>query len=135
MRRLLYIIIGVVLLGMISCRSVQEVEHVRWHYVDRWHTDSIYIHDTDSVFVKQEQKNDTIRIVEEKWKIRERIREVRDTLTVMEHDTIVITHTELVEKRLTPWQQAQMKVGYIAIILLGGVVAVWLYGIYKKYIR
>lgn len=120
---------------MVSCRSVQEMEHVRWHYVDRWHTDRIYIHDTDSVSIRQEQKNDTVRIVEEKWKIRERIREVHDTLTVMVHDTIVITHTELVEKRLTPWQQAQMQVGYIAIILLGGVVAVWLYGIYKKYIR
>ncbi len=117
---------------MVSCRSVQEVEHVRWHYVDRWRTDSIYIHDTDSVFVKQEQKNDTVRIVEEKWKIRERIREVHDTVAVMEHDTIVVTKTEYVEKRITPWQQAQMKVGLMTIILLGGVVAVWLYEIYKK---
>ena len=130
MRRLLYIIIGVLFLCMVSCRSAQEMEHVRWHYVDRWHTENIYIHDTDSVFVKQELKNDTVRIVEEKWKIRERIREVHDTVTVIEHDTIV--RTELVEKRLTPWQQAQMKVGYIAIVLLGGVVAVWLYEIYKK---
>lgn len=130
MRRLLYIIIGVVLLCMVSCRSVQEMEHVRWQYVDRWHTDSIYIHDIDSVFIKQEQKNDTVRIVEEKWKIRERIREVHDTVTVIEHDTIV--RTELVEKRLTPWQQVQMKVGYIAIVLLGGVVV---YEIYKKKFR
>lgn len=120
---------------MVSCRSVQEMEHVRWRYVDRWHTENIYIHDTDSVFVKQEQKNDTVRIVEEKWKIRERIREVHDTVTVIEHDTIVVTNTELVEKRLTPWQQAQMKIGLIAIVLLGGVVAMWLYEIYKKYIR
>lgn len=117
MRGLPYIIIGVLLMCMASCRSVRETEgHSSVQYVDRWHTDSVWVHDVDSVFVKEETRHDTVTLTVERWKVRERIRTVHDTLTVILTDTVL--REKVVEREPGIWQRAQTGMGRMLIVLV-----------------
>ena len=86
---------------LVSCRSVKYVP------VETIKTDSIYvnkiqrdsIHRLDSIFVLV--KGDTVRVEKYKYLYRDRL--VRDTLRVVERDTIREPYP--VEKQLTRWQQ------------------------------
>lgn len=119
-------------LCMASCQSVREIQTIRTEYVDRWHTDSVYIHDTDSIFIKQEQRHDTIIQTVEKWKVSTKIKLVRDTVSVIKTDTIRSTEVVEVEKKLSWTQQAYIGFGkaFLLICLVGASILV--YGIIRK---
>lgn len=69
----------------ISCSHENDSVRVEYRH------DSIYLWKYDSVFVSEKQRNDTIFLTSEKWSIRwrDKIVEVRDTITVKETQTIV----------------------------------------------
>lgn len=87
-----------------------------------FHTDSIYI--LDSVFVMA--KNDTI--IKERWRTQiqyrdrwhDRWHEVATTDTI----TKVVTEQKVTEKKLSKWQQLQMWLGRILLLLVAGIAAI-----------
>ena len=102
----LYILAGIAMLA-VGCTTTKyvPVESVRVDsvYVARVERDSIY--ERDSVFVAV--KADTVFVSKVQYRYRDRI--VRDTLSVLQCDTI--TRVVEVEKRLSRREQLKMDVG------------------------
>ena len=102
------------LLGLLACAAMQllwgctatryvpvpsvSVDSV---YVDRFHRDSVYLH--DSVFVNQYSKGDTVFVdkVVMKYKYKDRWR--YDTISIMRADSVQVPYP--VEKQLTKWEE------------------------------
>ena len=102
----LYLLAGIAMLA-VGCTTTKyvPVESVRVDsvYVARVERDSIY--ERDSVFVAV--KADTVFVSKVQYRYRDRI--VRDTLSVLQRDTI--TRVVEVEKRLSRREQLKMDVG------------------------
>ena len=87
-----------------------------------FNTDSIYV--LDSVFVMA--KNDTI--IKERWRTQiqyrdrwhDRWHEVVTTDTI----TKVVTEQKVIEKKLSKWQQLQMWLGRILLLIAAGIAAI-----------
>ena len=90
---------GVVALSLVGC-SPRIVEHIRIErdttYIANHVRDSIYFR--DSIYIKEWQKGDTIKIVEYRDRWRERYKEVHDTITRHQIDTIAVERT--IEKKV-----------------------------------
>ena len=111
-----------VCLMIVSCRSVKyvPVETVKTDsvYVNKVQRDSIRLQDSIFVFVK----GDTVRIEKYKYLYRDRV--VRDTVRLVERDSVQVPVP--VEKELSRWQRWKLDLGgfamaAIAITVLVGV--------------
>lgn len=109
-----------------GCKTVRyvPVETVRIDsvYVDRWHRDSVYLH--DSVYVNRYSKGDTVFVdkVVTKYQYKDRWR--YDTVSVVRVDSVQVPVP--VEKPLGWWQQARLKLFWpLVAVVVVLVVAVW----------
>ena len=100
-----------VCLMIVSCRSVKyvPVETVKTDsvYVNKVQRDSIRLQDSIFVFVK----GDTVRIEKYKYIYRDRV--VRDTVRLVERDSVQVPVP--VEKELSRWQRWKQEVGGFAM--------------------
>ncbi|MBQ2368393.1 MAG: hypothetical protein II296_08760 [Bacteroidaceae bacterium] len=105
MRKLFSLIILAVAAGACTTTKYVPVEGVRVDsvYIARVERDSIY--ERDSVFVAV--KADTVFVSKVQYRYRDRI--VRDTLSVVQRDTI--TRVAEIEKKLSRSEQLKMDVG------------------------
>ena len=124
----------VVLTLLFGCRSVKyvpvpSVSHDSV-YVDRWHRDSVYMH--DSVFVNQYIQGDTVFVDKLVTKYRYKDRWRYDTVAVVRADSVRVPYP--VEKDLSWWQQTRLAafpILTVAIIVLAFIIA-WLVKKLKK---
>ena len=99
-------------------------------YVDRWHRDSVYMH--DSVFVNQYIQGDTVFVDKLVTKYRYKDRWRYDTVAVVRADSVRVPYP--VEKDLSWWQQTRLAafpILTVAIIVLAFIIA-WLVKKLKK---
>ena len=115
----------VVLTLLFGCRSVKYVPvpsvSVDSVYVDRFHRDSVYLH--DSVFVNRWTQGDTVFVdkVVTRYKYKDRWR--HDTVAVVRRDSVEVPVP--VEKPLGWWQQARLKLFWpLVAVVVGLAVAV-----------
>lgn len=113
---------------MVGCKTHQQVvveTRTDTLLITKQQRDSIWLH--DSIHVKD--KGDTLLI--EKWHTKYIEKMVHDTIYRSRVDSIPVpvTVTEYVERELTWWQEAKMKMGVCMMLLMGGFV---LYLIIKK---
>ena len=70
---------AMILLVLVSCRSVSSVQEVRSSEVQKFRSvDTIVMH--DSVFIHERQKGDTVYLTRTEWRDRWRTRIERDTV-------------------------------------------------------
>lgn len=111
-----------------GCRTVRYVPvpsvSVDSVYVDRFHRDSIYLH--DSVFVNRWMAGDTVFVgkVVTKYKYRDRWRQ--DTISVLRADTVRVPYP--VEKEIGWWEKARLCSFpvLVAVVAVLSFIAVWL---------
>lgn len=91
-----------------GCRTVKYVPvpsvSVDSVYVDRFHRDSVYLH--DSVFVNQYSKGDTVFVDKVVTRYRYKDRWRHDTVAVVRTDSVRVPYP--VEKDLGWWQQTEI---------------------------
>jgi len=117
-----------VLTLLFGCRSVKYVPvpsvSVDSVYVDRFHRDSVYLH--DSVFVNQYSKGDTVFVdkVVTRYKYKDRLR--HDTVAVVRADSVQVPYP--VEKDLGWWEKTRLYSFpvLVAMIAVLAFVVVWL---------
>ena len=122
------LLVCAVLTLLFGCRSVEHVPvpsvSVDSVYVDRFHRDSVYLH--DSVFVNQWVQGDTVyrdRVVM-KYVYKDRWR--YDTVAVLRADTVSVPYP--VEKDLGWWERAKLGAFplLVAIVAALAFIVVWL---------
>lgn len=90
------VILTMTLVALVGCRTTEYVEvpvtHTEYVYRDR--VDSVAVH--DSVYIKEWQRGDTIRVVEYRYK--DRFRYIYATDTLIQRDTISVVSTQVVER-------------------------------------
>lgn len=113
---------------IVSCRSVKyvPVETVKTDsvYVNKVQRDSIRLQDSIFVFVK----GDTVRIEKYKYLYRDRV--VRDTVRLVERDSVQVPVP--VEKELSRWQRWKQEVGGFAMAGITVLLAVGIFRIVRK---
>lgn len=117
-----------------GCRTVKYVPvpsvSVDSVYVDRFHRDSVYLH--DSVFVNQYSKGDTVFVDKVVTRYRYKDRWRHDTVAVVRTDSVRVPYP--VEKDLGWWQQTRLKLFWPlagSVVVLSFIV-VWLVRRFKK---
>lgn len=99
------VILTIILCSFAGCKTTEYVEvpviHTEYVYRDR--VDSVAVH--DSVYIKEYQKGDTIKVVEYRYK--DRFRYINTTDTLIQRDTISVVHTEVVEKQVAKMNSLQ----------------------------
>ena len=111
-----------------GCRTVKYVPvpsvSVDSVYVDRFHRDSVYLH--DSVFVNQWKKGDTVFIdkMVTKYKYRDRWR--YDTVAIVRVDSVQVPYP--VEKDLGWWEKTRLYSFpvLVAMVAVLAFIVVWL---------
>ena len=110
-----------VAMGISSCRTMIEVpvETVVHDsiYIKQLERDSVWVQDSVIIYTRA----DTVYNTRVRWQFRDRL--VRDTVYKEKCDTTTVVRE--VEKELTSWQKAKMKVGGYAIMCSAILVAVW----------
>ena len=103
-------------------------------YIANHVRDSIYFR--DSIYIKEWQKGDTIRIVEYRDRWREKVKEVHDTITRHQTDTIAVERTieKKVEQPIRGAKKIKIRAFWwlVAVALIG-----WrkeIYKLVKRYI-
>lgn len=111
------VILTIVFCMLAGCKTTEYVEvpvtHTEYVYRDR--VDSVSVH--DSVYIKEYQKGDTIKVVE--YRYRDRFRYIYATDTLIQRDTVSVVHTEVVERttnRMNSLQGAFFWLGVLAFI-------------------
>lgn len=93
---MLVVIMLLVLSALVGCRTTQYVEvpvtHTEYVYRDR--VDTSYV--KDSVYIREQVKGDTVRIVE--YRYRDRFRTITEIDTMLIRDTVSVVHPVVVEK-------------------------------------
>lgn len=124
-------------LCLVGC-SPRIVEHIRIEHdttdIANHVRDSIYFR--DSIYIKEWQKGDTIRIVEYRDRWREKVKEVHDTITRHQTDTIAVERTieKKVEQPIRGAKKIKIRAFWwlVAVALIG-----WrkeIYKLVKRYI-
>lgn len=118
------VILTIVFVTLSSCKEIQyvTVPEVHTEYVTKELRDTAYQH--DSIYIKEVQKGDTVRITEYRYK--DRFRYVYSTDTIIQRDTISVVHTEVVEKsvaKMNSLQSAFFWLGMLTFICAIGYVA------------
>ena len=124
------IIIAVVFCLLASCKEIQYVEKPVTHteYVYRDRVDSAAVH--DSVYIKEYQKGDTIKVVEYRYK--DRFRYIYATDTLIQRDTVSVVHTEVVEKTVAKMNSLQGAFFWLGLLTFICVIG---YGAYKVFMK
>ena len=112
-----------------SCRSVRVVEKevIKTDTVNtlKLRIDSIYVN--DSIYIRELVKGDTVHITTDRWHTRWRDRILYDSIYIAQRDTVTVTTTKEVPRKLNGWQWFQIWAGrlaLLAIVLAAGVVVV-----------
>ena len=91
-------------------------------YVDRWHKDSVYLH--DSVYVNRWMHGDTVYVDKVSVKYLYRDRLLHDTVAVTRRDSVRVPVP--VEREPGRWQQARLRLFWpLAAVVVVLVAAVW----------
>ena len=112
-----------------SCRSVRVVEKevIKTDTVNtlKLRIDSIYVN--DSIYIREVVAGDTVHITTDRWHTRWRDRILYDSIYIAQRDTVTVTTTKEVPRKLSGWQWFQIWAGrlaLLAIVLAAGVVVV-----------
>ena len=93
---MLLVLLVVLLFAFAGCRTTEYIEvpvtHTEYVYRDR--VDSVAVH--DSVFIKEYQRGDTVRVVEYRYK--DRFRYIQATDTIIQRDTVSVVRPQVVER-------------------------------------
>ena len=107
-------ILAMALVALVGCKTTEYVEvpvtHTEYVYRDR--VDSVAVH--DSVYIKEYQKGDTIKVVEYRYK--DRFRYIYATDTLIQRDTISVVHTEVVEKQVAKMNSLQSAFFWLGLL-------------------
>jgi hypothetical protein len=120
----LVLLVVLVVLLPVGCRTTEyitvPVTHTEYVYRDR--VDTSYV--KDSVYIREQTKGDTVKVVE--YRYRDRYREIWRTDTLIQQDTISVVHTQVVEKtvaKMNSLQSAFFWLGLLAFFIVIGYVA------------
>lgn len=112
-----------------SCRSVRVIEKevIKTDTVNtlKLRIDSIYVN--DSIYIRELVKGDTVHITTDRWHTRWRDRILYDSIYIAQRDTVTVTTTKEVPRKLNGWQWFQIWAGRLALLaiaLASGVVIV-----------
>lgn len=113
-----------VLLLPVGCRTTEyiTVPEVHTEYVYRDRVDTSYV--KDSVYIREQIKGDTVKVVE--YRYRDRYREIWRTDTLIQQDTISVVHTQVVERttnKMNSLQSAFFWLGLLAFFITIGYLA------------
>jgi hypothetical protein len=117
----LVLLVVLVVLLPVGCRTTEyitvPVTHTEYVYRDR--VDTSYV--KDSVYIREQTKGDTVKVVE--YRYRDRYREIWRTDTLIQQDTISVVHTQVVEKtvaKMNSLQSAFFWLGLLTFLLAIG---------------
>jgi hypothetical protein len=118
------VILTIVFCSLAGCKTTEyiEVPEVHTEYVYRDRVDTSYV--KDSVYIREQTKGDTVKVVE--YRYRDRYREIWRTDTIIQQDTISVVHTQVVEKtvaKMNSLQSAFFWLGLLAFFIVIGYVA------------
>ena len=127
------VIVAVLALAIVwllsSCRSVKVIEKevIKTDTVNtlKLRIDSIYVN--DSIYIREVVKGDTVHITTDRWHTRWRDRILYDSIYIAQRDTVTVTTTKEVPRKLSGWQWFQIWAGRLALLaiaLAAGVVIV-----------
>jgi hypothetical protein len=118
------VILTIVFCSLAGCKTTEYVEvpvtHTEYVYRDR--VDTSYV--KDSVYIREQIKGDTVKVVE--YRYRDRFREIWRTDTLVRCDTVSVVRTEVVEKtvaKMNSLQSAFFWLGLLAFFIVIGYVA------------
>lgn len=118
------VILTIIFCSLAGCKTTEYVEvpvtHTEYVYRDR--VDTSYV--KDSVYIREQIKGDTVKVVE--YRYRDRFREIWRTDTLVRCDTVSVVRTEVVEKtvaRMNSLQSAFFWLGLLAFFIVIGYVA------------
>lgn len=118
------VILTIILCSLAGCKTTEYVEvpvtHTEYVYRDR--VDTSYV--KDSIYIREQIKGDTVKVVE--YRYRDRFREIWRTDTLVRCDTVSVVRTEVVEKtvaRMNSLQSAFFWLGLLAFFIVIGYVA------------
>lgn len=118
------VILTIIFCSLAGCKTTEYVEvpvtHTEYVYRDR--VDTSYV--KDSVYIREQTKGDTVKVVE--YRYRDRYREIWRTDTIIQQDTISVVHTEVVEKtvaKMNSLQSAFFWLGLLAFFIVIGYLA------------
>lgn len=119
---LLFVVV-LILTAVLGCRTIPEpadpqpAEKVKIIYRDR--SDSIYVR--DSIYIKEQQKGDTVTVLE--YRYRDRFRYLHDTLVVRDTIPVYVPHEVVkVDHSLTWWQKVLCWAGGLALLAVAFIV-------------
>ena len=112
-----------------SCRSVRVIEKevIKTDTVltTKIQIDSIYVN--DSIYIREFVQGDTVHITTDRWHTRWRDRILYDSIYIAQRDTVTVTTTKEVPRKLNGWQWFQIWTGRLALLaiaLAAGVVII-----------
>ena len=118
------VILTIIFCSLAGCKTTEYVEvpvtHTEYVYRDR--VDTSYV--KDSVYIREQIKGDTVKVVE--YRYRDRFREIWRTDTLVRCDTVSVVRTEVVEKtvaKMNSLQSAFFWLGLLAFFIVIGYVA------------
>ena len=118
------VILTIIFCSLTGCKTTEyiTVPEVHTEYVYRDRVDTSYV--KDSVYIREQIKGDTVKVVE--YRYRDRYREIWRTDTLIQQDTISVVHTQVVEKtvaKMNSLQSAFFWLGLLAFFIVIGYVA------------
>ena len=118
------VIFTIIFCSLTGCKTTEyiTVPEVHTEYVYRDRVDTSYV--KDSVYIREQTKGDTVKVVE--YRYRDRYREIWRTDTLIQQDTISVVHTQVVEKtvaKMNSLQSAFFWLGLLAFFIVIGYVA------------
>lgn len=109
-----------------SCRSVKVIEKevIKTDTVNtlKLRIDSIYVN--DSIYIREVVKGDTVHITTDRWHTRWRDRILYDSIYIAQRDTVTVTTTKEVPRKLSGWQWFQIWAGRLALLAIALAAAV-----------
>lgn len=120
----LVLLVLLVVLLPVGCRTTEyiTVPEVHTEYVYRDRVDTSYV--KDSVYIREQTKGDTVKVVE--YRYRDRYREIWRIDTLIQQDTVSVVHTQVVEKtvaKMNSLQSAFFWLGLLAFFITIGYLA------------
>ena len=110
-----------------SCRSVRTIEKevIKTDTVvmNKIQIDSIYVN--DSIYIRELIAGDTIKITTDRWHTRWRDRILYDSIYIAQRDTVTVTTTKEVPRKLSGWQWFQIWAGRLALLALAVVASIF----------
>ena len=103
-----------------SCRSVRVIEKevIKTDTVltTKIQIDSIYVN--DSIYIREFVQGDTMHITTDRWHTRWRDRILYDSIYIAQRDTVTVTTTKEVPRKLNGWQWFQIWTGRLALLAI-----------------